>query len=370
MRNQRIILVLLILIGTFCLLFSQTASEKKKELDQVQKEIKQAQKNAQESEAKKKKALANKKNIANQLSTTKKKAQQLKNTENALKKDLNKNKSQIAEADRELKQTFSSTNRALNELLYHDCRSELLNELSEYNYPISFIINNSNEKYRALSSKKNSLIDQAIKTEKKVKSVSSQSSAESKKIQTYTQQSNKLDKDISKYEKDKKQYQQRAQKLQKDAQELQVLIERLTPKPEDKPEYSYLFPNSTILWPAQGEILRQYGTQTHEKYKVSTMNNGLDIALNYGSGVKASEAGEVVYAESFSGSGEMVIIDHKNGFHTVYGNNCQLYVKKGDMVTRGQVIAQSGNSTTLGEPCLHFELRRNGKPINPGAYLK
>jgi len=361
----------ILMLGIFSgIAFSQTATEKKKELENVKKELNQAQKKAAESEAKRKKAVSSKKTITNQLTQTKKKAQELQRTESLLKKDLNVTKSQIDATNKEIANTVNSTNKSLNELLYMDNRHELLSDFCEYRYPLAIVISNSNEKYKELSSKKNKLIDQDLKTQNKVKNVSYQTAQENKKIANYAQQSSNIDKDIAKYEREKKQYQQKVAKLKKDAQALQSLIAKLTPKPEDKPKYTYTFPGGGLDWPLRGRILRSYGTQTHEKYNVSTMNNGLDIAADLGSSVKASASGEVVFAERFSGSGLMIIVDHKNGFHTVYGNNSQLLVAKGTNVTKGQIIAQSGTSSSLDEACLHFELRKNGKPVDPASYLK
>ena len=118
--------------------------------------------------------------------------------------------------------------------------------------------------------------------------------------------------------------------------------------------------NSKWLWPASGRILANFNEST---------NKGLDIAGNLGDPVVASAAGKVVYAGSgLRGYGKLVIIKHDDEYLTAYGHNRELLVKEGDSVARGQRIAELGN-TDASSPRLHFELRKQGRPVDPMGYL-
>ncbi|HEY6896332.1 MAG TPA: peptidoglycan DD-metalloendopeptidase family protein [Rhodocyclaceae bacterium] len=98
-------------------------------------------------------------------------------------------------------------------------------------------------------------------------------------------------------------------------------------------------------------------------------NKGIDIAAKNGDPVTAAGAGKVVYAGSgLRGYGKLVIIKHDATFLTAYAHNSQILVKEGQSVTRGQKIAEVG-STDSDQPKLHFEIRRQGKPVDPLAYL-
>ena len=86
--------------------------------------------------------------------------------------------------------------------------------------------------------------------------------------------------------------------------------------------------------------------------------------------VTASRGGKVVYCDShLKGFGQTVIIDHMDGFQTVYSYNADIAVKVGDMVEQKDVIAKVGSSGRAREPMLHFEIRKNGEPQNPEFYL-
>ena len=117
-------------------------------------------------------------------------------------------------------------------------------------------------------------------------------------------------------------------------------------------------------WPAKGRVIAGFGSSNGVK------NTGIKIALPVGTSVKASEAGTVAYSGSeVKGYGNMVIIRHADGWVSVYANNGDLKVKRGDQVSRGQVIAFSGQSGDVSSPQLHFELRKGSAPVDPMAYF-
>lgn len=98
---------------------------------------------------------------------------------------------------------------------------------------------------------------------------------------------------------------------------------------------------------------------------------GIDIAAATGAPIYASDSGVVVYAGGISGGyGLMVMIDHGNGFHTVYAHNSQIVVKCGQNAGKGQVIAYAGSTGNSTGPHLHFEIRYNGMFVNPWDYLR
>ena len=114
-----------------------------------------------------------------------------------------------------------------------------------------------------------------------------------------------------------------------------------------------------MVWPAKGEIIDRFTPQS----------KGIDIAGTVGEPVVAAAGGNVVFAgNAVRGFGNLVIVDHGDGFITAYAHNDTLMVKKGDAVNKSQQIATLGQSATS-SPRLHFEVRRNGTPVNPLRYL-
>ena len=116
------------------------------------------------------------------------------------------------------------------------------------------------------------------------------------------------------------------------------------------------------LWPAPGTLVGVYSSNT-------SLNKGIDIAGKLGQPIVATANGSVVYAGSgLRGYGELVIIKHNDTFISAYGHNRRLLVKEGQTVKAGQQIAEMG-STGTDQVKLHFEIRRQGKPVDPLQYL-
>ncbi len=98
-------------------------------------------------------------------------------------------------------------------------------------------------------------------------------------------------------------------------------------------------------------------------------HKGLDIAVAYGTDVKAAAAGTVLFSGTKGGYGNCVIISHGNGLATLYGHLSQLVVKTNETVKVGQVIAKSGNSGRSTGPHLHYEVHKNNTPVNPKLFM-
>ncbi len=120
----------------------------------------------------------------------------------------------------------------------------------------------------------------------------------------------------------------------------------------------------SFIMPAKGRMTSPYGARW------GRMHKGVDIAAPVGTPVYAADTGVVICAEYKNSFGNLVKIDHKNGFVTYYAHNSQLLVKEGDTVTKGQLIAKMGSTgRSTGSHC-HFEVLKDGVNCNPMAYIK
>ena len=116
-------------------------------------------------------------------------------------------------------------------------------------------------------------------------------------------------------------------------------------------------------WPCSGTITSRYG------YRSRGFHTGLDIAVPYGTAIKAADGGTVTFAGRQGGYGNLVIITHDNGSQTYYAHNSSLVVSVGDKVYKGQTVAKAGSTgNSTGNHC-HFEIRIGGKTVNPLNYL-
>lgn len=117
--------------------------------------------------------------------------------------------------------------------------------------------------------------------------------------------------------------------------------------------------------PGQGEISAHFGAPRGSGLKW----NGLLIAATAGSQVRSVAAGQVVFADWLRNFGQLVIIDHGGGYMSLYGHNRELYKQAGDRVEAGEAVAAVGDSGGREEAGLYFEIRRDGKPLDPEKWL-
>jgi len=121
--------------------------------------------------------------------------------------------------------------------------------------------------------------------------------------------------------------------------------------------------DEALAWPLLGEITSFFGPRKGE------FHHGLDIAGENGDPVRAGRDGEVVFVGWKGVYGTTVILDHGNGYKTLYGHLRDILVDVGDAVEKGKIIARVGSSGRATGPHLHFELRKNNRAVNPLPYL-
>ena len=121
--------------------------------------------------------------------------------------------------------------------------------------------------------------------------------------------------------------------------------------------------SSGLIWPVSGPVTSPFG------WRWGRMHEGIDIAVPTGTPIAAAASGRVVYAGWMSGYGNLVIIDHGGGLATAYGHQSSVAVGVGQIVMQGQTIGYSDCTGHCFGPHLHFEVRVNGSPVDPLAYL-
>lgn len=169
--------------------------------------------------------------------------------------------------------------------------------------------------------------------------------------------------------------------LEKASQELQSLIARLKAEEAaarrrvlqgegrslDGSAFAIL--RGKLPWPTEGVLTSTFGRREHPRFKTVTFNKGIEIKAPEGREIVAVHNATVLYADWFKGYGRLLILDHGGGYFTIYAHASELLVKAGDRVSKGQVIARVGDSGSLEGPKLYFELRYQGKPQDPLAWL-
>jgi len=159
--------------------------------------------------------------------------------------------------------------------------------------------------------------------------------------------------------------------LQKGERELAELVNTLDQQDlaiqiyEDMPPFNSL--QGKLNWPVRGKITSRFGSlRKGGKLKWQ----GVTIAANNGVEVRAITTGKVIFADWFSNMGLLIILDHGDGFMSLYGHNERLLKKPGDLVIAGDPIAQVGDTGGQQQSGLYFEIRQSGNPINPNLWCR
>jgi hypothetical protein len=149
-----------------------------------------------------------------------------------------------------------------------------------------------------------------------------------------------------------------------------IFIPHTHPKVFTPELFKYYSLRSRFIVPIHGWIGAHYGKrQIHPIYKVPKFHKGIDLGGPRGSAIFAAAAGTVRHAGWTEGYGNLVILDHTDGYSTWYGHCAKLFVRNGQKVKQGQIIAKMGNTGASLVPHLHFEVRTNDVPMNPMKVL-
>jgi len=119
----------------------------------------------------------------------------------------------------------------------------------------------------------------------------------------------------------------------------------------------------SLPWPLRGKVIATFGSKVHPRYKTKTSNLGIDIKAEPSAVIRAVAPGRVAYADQFMGYGNLVIVDHGGGFYTLYANLTEMSAQVGTEVTAGAKVGVVADY-------LHFEIRKDGKSVNPTDWLK
>ena len=159
--------------------------------------------------------------------------------------------------------------------------------------------------------------------------------------------------------------------LEQDEQRLQQLVVSLQQALADIPPETGTYQSlrelkGKLRWPVAGRITRSYGAQ-QASGKLSS--RGVHISTQAGADVRAIAKGRIAFADWLRGFGLLLIIDHGAGYMSLYGQNSSLYKSVGEWVARGEVVAAAGSSGGQAQPGLYLELRKDGRPFNPGSWF-
>lgn len=158
--------------------------------------------------------------------------------------------------------------------------------------------------------------------------------------------------------------------LREDQERLQKLLDNLrreakTAAPTELPNFAKL--RGKLDWPIDGRVLNSFGSSR----RGGAMSwQGVRLAADNGEKVRAVSAGRVIFADWFRTLGLLIIVEHGNGYMSLYGHNAELLKSQGVWVEDGEVIAHAGQSGGQERSALYFEIRHEGKPVDPARWCR
>ncbi|OGC91116.1 MAG: hypothetical protein A2W25_08295 [candidate division Zixibacteria bacterium RBG_16_53_22] len=178
---------------------------------------------------------------------------------------------------------------------------------------------------------------------------------------------------VNKLKRDKKEIAKSISKLEGDARQIAEILETLEQEREQALVDSTLpglaRKRGDLVWPTRGKIIRGFGS-VKDKRGIVLSNPGVDIQAGIGADVLAAASGAVAYVSWLRGYGQFVIIDHGQGYYTLYAHLSDVLVEPGERVSAGELIALAGDSGSLEGPKLHFEIRHKKEQLDPTEWLR
>lgn len=162
---------------------------------------------------------------------------------------------------------------------------------------------------------------------------------------------------------------QMERELQEASADVQARIEARLREQQSGGGYTGVVGSGQLSWPCSGPITSPFGYRVHPIFGIEISHAGIDIGVPEGTPVQAADGGTVIESGWISGYGYTIIIDHGNGIQTLYAHNSSLIAGSGQSVSKGEVVAYSGQTGNVTGPHCHFEVRINGSPVDPMGYL-
>lgn len=195
---------------------------------------------------------------------------------------------------------------------------------------------------------------------------------------------------LGKVRQDRQGYESSLKRLQANASRLQSMLNHLEAQSRRKstqkqvpagkgkpvlelpavPDRGFASQKGRMQMPVRGQIIETFGTHKHPEFNSYTSSKGIVIAASVGSDIRAIYEGTVIFADYFKGYGNMVIIDHGGGYFSLYAYASRITRKVGAEVAKGEVVAAVGDADSAKGPALYFEIRHQGKPLDPSGWVR
>lgn len=326
--------------------------------------------------------------VESRLTAQRKKALALQQTIAALRKDIEKNERNLALQQERLKKRLRALQRITKEtdvllvLITEEDPSRIMKamrHLRDISHHDREMVSRYRESLQRLGQRQNELtgllgtlksqeeelaqLDESLEEKKKERerlliAVRKEKRSYERSIMELKESSNQLLRILRDAEKKEQESRKRRDATQPPAKE------------EGERDGEFVSQKGMLPWPAPGSVMIPYGSQMDPVLNLPVFRSGIHIKAPLGTQVKAVHGGKIVYADSFKGYGQLVILTHGGGYHSLYGNLGKIFLKNGAIIREHQSVGEVGESPFLGASGLYFEIRYKGKPLDPQQWLR
>ncbi len=360
----------------------QEIEQKRSRLQELNQEIRETQKKAKKVESEQDSVLKTIENLDQKL---KRKQDAYQQTSHQLKKkdrELAQLNAQLADVRMSIKQRRHSISARLR-LLYMEGRDGYLkallsaNSFSNFERRLAYLSTITQQEYHLLQKFHTDLNE--------LEQLKGQQAHARDELLQYKGQTEKTIREmkgvkdekkvlLTSLSKEKELYDRSVEGLQQSAQQVDGLLKELDQrfklsKSRKRAPSTRPLSRSSLLWPTDGTVVSFFGRQKHPTFDTYINKKGIEIKTIGGSPIRTVSSGTVVYADWLKGYGLVVIIDHHNGFYSLYAHSSKLLVKESQTVEMGQTIGETGETGLTEGNTLYFELRKGTKPVDPLRWL-
>jgi septal ring factor EnvC (AmiA/AmiB activator) len=344
------------------LLFAENNEAKlgkiKKEIDATKKEVKQLTQ-------KEKKIAGEISKMKKKTSASKKRLKKLGAEEEELDDTIDSLRTDVEQVTTEIKQREKAMARKARLMyLYTVSRKGLQSDpgRARTRFYVQQVLDQGRDEQSNLKETEAGLSARQEKEESKLAEVLEIKDKEQAQRDQVLAQTKKKKRSLQSVKKQKSEKSKRVKDLEKARTELEKLVAAVKKYPAKE--------LGAVVWPVKGRITGRFGTVIDRELGTKLINKGIDIQAPYGTNVRAMSNGKVVYEGPFLGYAKIILLDHENGFCSLYCHLSEILVVEGDKIIKGDVIGRVGTGGLSEQSGLHFELRKNGVAVDPLKWFK
>lgn len=379
------VLISVYILFLFSCLFFQTpsanAADPKKELTVIQKKLSQE-------EAKVKSAAKKEKSLLSELEDINRTIKAKQNDLNSYDKELTETRSKITFLEDEISKITGEMNKKKGNLkerlreLYKQrlggdialilFSSKDYNDLLKRSRYISLVAYHDNRMMSTYSKNIEDYSSKKLRMEALQRAARANKESVRIKMEEMSAEHAKKDKLLASIRSERSTYEKMVEELRGASTRLQDMVTKLEKKEEEASLAGKGFTGmkGRLPWPVSGSVLVPFGKYTDPNFNIPVFKNGIEIEIISDSTINAVHGGKVVFADLFKGYGQLLIVNHEKGYHTLYGNLEEIFHKAGDIINTGSPVGRISKPGAQQVSTLYFEIRYKGKPVDPAGWLK